>query len=459
MHNRRLTAAALCLFALLPLEVERAIAYPVKPPYPAESSGNLPPKSDRAAYRAAMRQRAEQFFQQGDIKNGLHDIEESYLSELAQFLDREVEALPSPPAIKQQQLREASEKTGSPTALVFPASFRDRLVVVMLPPSGKPVLRSVPAPAEAVRAAIAEFRANLQDAASRDYLVQAQQFYDWIVRPIEAELESDNIQTLVFVLDGGLRAIPPAAFHDGRDFLIAKYAVATIPSSREIDLSQRDRAQSRVLAMGLSASVAGLPALPSVSVEIETISSKLLPGSFILNQPFTAANLIAERPKRKANVVHLATHAEFAVNRARDAFVQFWDSRVTVNDISRLGLRDVDLVVLSACQTAVGADLGIAGFALNSGARSVMASLWPISDLGTAPLMMGFYSAWRTAPSKAIALQRAQLAMLRGNVRVEGRKIDGIRGLSAIALPAASHPADLTHPFFWSPFILVGNWL
>ena len=118
-----------------------------------------------------------------------------------------------------------------------------------------------------------------------------------------------------------------------------------------------------------------------------------------------------------------------------------------------------DLLTLSACETAVGQNLGLAGLAVDSGAKSVLASLWNVSDAGTAPLMIRFYQGLPTATSKAIALQEAQLAFLRGEVSIKNNKIIGIKGFPNIPFQIDARGVDLKHPYFWSSFVLIGNWL
>jgi len=129
-----------------------------------------------------------------------------------------------------------------------------------------------------------------------------------------------------------------------------------------------------------------------------------------------------------------------------------------MNQIDQMNLV-ADLLTLSACETALGQNLGLAGLAVDSGAKSVLASLWTVSDAGTAPLMIRFYQGLPTAPSKAIALQEAQLAFLRGEVTIENGKIRGIKGFPNIPFQIDASNIDLKHPYFWSSFTLIGNWL
>jgi CHAT domain-containing protein len=171
-------------------------------------------------------------------------------------------------------------------------------------------------------------------------------------------------------------------------------------------------------------------------------------------------NMQAQRKQQDYGIIHLATHAQFLSNKADGAFIQFFDDRLNIRQIPKLNFDNpqVEMLTLSACETAVGKNLGLGGLSVTSGVRSVLASLWPVSDAGTVPLILSFYSRFSDAPSKAVALQKAQLSIIRGEVKIENNKIIGIPGLPIISLPSDS-PKDVNHPYFWSSFVLIGSWL
>jgi len=206
----------------------------------------------------------------------------------------------------------------------------------------------------------------------------------------------------------------------------------------------------------------GLGNLPAVSVELNTIN-QIAGGSTFLNENFTLSNLRqARRPQQR--IVHLATHGSFISGVKANSFIQLWGSeRLTLDQIRQAGWGSppVDLLVLSACETALGdreAELGFAGLAVQTGVRSVLASLWEVSDPGTLGLMAEFYQQLQTTTTKAEALRQAQLAMLRGEVRLEGGNLVTPQGnypLSRELQDVGNKP--LTHPFFWSAFALVGS--
>jgi CHAT domain-containing protein len=276
--------------------------------------------------------------------------------------------------------------------------------------------------------------------------------------PIDAELKKRQIETLVFVMSGDLRSVPPAVLHNGRQFLIEEYAIASLPALTLTRLQERDRQNNRVLAMGISEAIGGFNPLPAVPVEVRTVTQGA--GEAFLNEPVTVQTLQQQRQQNRFGIVHLATHAQFTGTTADGAFIQLWNERLPIAQIPNLKLDNpqVELLVLSACQTAVGPGLGLGGMAVQEGVRSVLASLWAVSDAGTVPLTLGFYQELRDSRSKAIALRDIQQQMLRGQIRVANGQLTGLRGLGTLAVPVAG-TLDLRHPFFWSAFSLVGNWL
>lgn len=279
--------------------------------------------------------------------------------------------------------------------------------------------------------------------------------------PIDSQLKAMKINTLVFVMDAGLRVVPPMTMHDGKQFMVERYGIATVASMRATRIEERDRKSTRILAMGLTDSVSGFSALPSVDVEIKAIASNVLEGTSFLNKDFTVNNLQAQRQLDKYSILHLGTHGKFVSDNSGESFIQFWDSRLSLSQIPKLRFDKpaIDMLTLSACQTAVGNNLGISGLAVESGARSVLASLWEVSDAGTAPLMISFYKFFPNAVNKAQAMQQAQVSLLSGKVKIHNGQITGIVGFPDIKLPTGDSEIDLSHPFYWSSFILVGNWL
>nr|WP_246844596.1 CHAT domain-containing protein [Hydrocoleum sp. CS-953] len=273
------------------------------------------------------------------------------------------------------------------------------------------------------------------------------------------------MDTLLFSMDEGLRTLPVAVLHDGEQFLIEKYSLSLIPSVSLMDTNYRPLQDTKVLAMGASQFTSESP-LPAVPIELETISQNLWQGSKFINEEFTRNNLLNERKNYPYPIIHLATHAEFLPGLASTSYIQLWgDEQIKLDQVRELGWSQpaVDLLVLSACRTAVGdknAELGFAGFAVAAGVKSALASIWYVSDEGTLGLMTEFYTHLNDAKIKAEALRQAQLAMLRGEVVIAEGELRGSAARGAVVLPSALGEfdnQDLSHPYYWAGFTMVGS--
>ncbi|NEO81031.1 MAG: CHAT domain-containing protein [Moorea sp. SIO4G3] len=271
-----------------------------------------------------------------------------------------------------------------------------------------------------------------------------QTIHDWLITPIEAELANSNIRTLVFIPDGALRNLPMSVLYDGENYAIEKYNIAVAPSLQLIDSQANVRENVSVLGAGVTETRPHRPnlgALPGVKEELENIMAQV-PSLILLNESFTESNFTTELNSSPYEVLHLATHGEFS-SVAEETFLLTWDDVININELNSLISADqkqknpIELLVLSACQTAAGdsrAALGLAGVAVRSGARSTLASLWFVDDLSTAELMTRFYQRLATGKvTKAEALRQAQQELLQTQ--------------------------EFKHPFYWSAFILLGNWL
>jgi CHAT domain-containing protein len=300
----------------------------------------------------------------------------------------------------------------------------------------------------------------------KTYLRPAQYLYDVFLRPLEADIEKENIENISFIMDDGLRALPIAALHDGEKFVVEKYSVGLMPSFSLTNVSEYVEPRNNLLlAMGAS-EFSGQDDLPAASLEVRLIAEEIWQngeGDALLNQRFTVEELIEARSRKAYGIVHLATHGDFRSGRAGESYIQFKNERVALSDLQRLQLGDppIELLVLSACRTAFGdrqAELGFAGLALASGAKSVIGSIWYVNDAATMGLMTGLYEALQESPVKAQALQQAQLALLNGEVRQEETQL--ITNKEPILLPpeyAQLNLTDLSHPYYWSGFTIVGN--
>lgn len=326
-------------------------------------------------------------------------------------------------------------------AVIYPIILPDRLEVILSLP-GQPLrhYRTFLSAPELNRRLQQVYSSLYLGYSQTERLRSSQELYHWLIQPAEADLAANEIKTLVFILDGFLRNLPMAALHDGRQYLIEKYSIA-LSSGLQLLPATVKREQLRTVTAGLTESRQGFPPLPGVEVEVKEIATQVK-SQVLLNQTFTRTALQKQIKSTGYPVVHLATHGQFSSNPDQ-TFLLTWDDRINVRDFDELlqmrAPSRVELLVLSACQTAAGdpkAALGLAGLALRSGAGSTLATLWSVSDQSTAQLMIEFYHQLAhsgTKLSKAEALRAAQLKLLKDPV--------------------------YNHPYFWAAFVLVGNWL
>jgi CHAT domain-containing protein len=334
------------------------------------------------------------------------------------------------------------ESVSSDAAIIYPVFFPDRLELLVSTTSGLDRY-TVPVGEARLNDTIRQFRYALQQPASEGYLEPAQRLYQWLIAPYDGYLKDAGITTLVFVPGGELRSVPMAALHDGRDFLIRKYALAVTPILALTDPQPLDRQDPRLLLAGISESVGGAAPLPYVPGELNAIQ-ELFGGRVLLDDGFTTNSFIRGMEDRELDIVHIASHGVFTGDPDK-SFLLTHDGRISMNELSsyigRTKFREtpLELLVLSACETAIGDDraaLGLAGVAINAGARSALGSLWAISDPATARLIESFYGELQDPTlSRAEALRKAQLGML------------------------DSGDAGFQHPYYWSAFLLISNWL
>ncbi|TAF11265.1 MAG: CHAT domain-containing protein [Nostocales cyanobacterium] len=345
----------------------------------------------------------------------------------------------------------------------------DQLEVIVVTGTGSPIRKRIPdiTKAEVLKVA-REFRDQIsgpQFRTRKSYLQPAQKLYSWIIKPIEADLQRQEIKNLVFLPDVGLRSTPIAALHDGKEFLVEKYSIGLMPSLSLTNTLYTDIKQSQVLAMGVSLSTQGQEPLPAVPVELTTLVNKLWSGKLLLNQQATLENLKSLRRQQPFGIIHLATHADFLSGSVDNSYIQLWENKLRLNQIRELGLNNpqVEMLVLSACRSALGnkeAEIGFAGLAVLAGVKTSVASLWAVGDTGTAALMTKFYESLKTAPIRAEALRQAQVAMAKGQIYLKNGKLQGLEEVGGLVLPAQSVPQSdesLSHPYYWAAFTMVGN--
>lgn len=351
----------------------------------------------------------------------------------------------------------------------YPLSYdidpnQEELTLVVVTSQGQPIRQRV---AGVTRSQVMEVVEKLQRNITnvrRDFdYSTSEQLYQWLVTPLLKTLGDRQISNLIFIADPGLRGVPYAALYDGKQFLIEKYSVGLMPSMSLANTQYLPVKDLAVLAMGASTFASGSNPLPGVNAELDAIE-KLWPGQAYREKQFTVQQLLAARAVRPFGIVHLATHGEFKGGDVRQAYIEFADQRLSFDQWSRLNLFNsppVELLVLSACRTALGdtnAELGFAGLPAQTQVKSVLGSLWYVSDQGTLGLMTEFYDQLRKAPIKAEALRQAQLALLKGQVRMENGQL--ITPVGTVPLPAdlqASPDQNFEHPYFWSSFTMIGS--
>lgn len=374
-------------------------------------------------------------------------------------------------------LRDNLQKLQQDAVLLYPLILEERLELVLVTPYSPPIRRTVSVKRQEIIQAIGAFRAVLGSPSAVEAKPLAQRFYDWLIKPIESDLAAASARTILYAPDGALRYIPLAAAHDGSRWLIERFRIHNITAASLADLDTRPHAELQVLAgaftngsysFEVGQQILTFKGLSYAAKEVDALSKIIPRTTKLLDSAFSVEATVPKMDDH--TVVHLATHAAFLVGRPEDSFILFGNGdRVNLNDAKRWSLKNVDLVVLSACETGLGGRLGngeeILGFGYlmqRAGARAALASLWPVSDGGTQALMTAFYTALQGGVTKAEALRLAQLALATGDYET----LQGQNRGAAIALddwvrdtvPAGVY-SRLNHPYYWAPFILIGNGL
>jgi CHAT domain-containing protein len=364
-------------------------------------------------------------------------------------------------------------ETNTTPAVLWAIPRGDHLHLVLITPGGKPIVRDLyDVSDETLRNTVKAFHREIHNPPDATPLRASQQLYTWMVEPFEAEyLEAEGVDTILFCLGNGLRSLPLAALYDGEQFLLEKYSLTRIPAFNLIETDYVNLQGGQFLAMGASEFESKNP-LPAVPIELANMRRELQvvrppeqqwDGKSYLNQGFTLTNFQRSLNRTPPQIVHLATHAIFDGDDPQQSYIQLWDSQLNLSDFDEMNWNrpPLELLVLSACRTAVGndrAELGFAGLALQAGVKSAIASLWNVSDAGTLVLMSEFYQQLGRTTTKAEALRQAQLAMLRGEARIEGDRL--ILSEDSIPLPAALQTTaarDLSAPFYWAGFTMISS--
>ena len=310
------------------------------------------------------------------------------------------------------------------------------------------------------------------------------ELYDIVVRPAASDVALASATTLLWSFDGVLRYVPVSAFHDGNGYLVERYRSALFNRESVSSLLDRPTGPFEGVGFGVARQVGSFTPLPAVADELQAIfadakggsAEGVVPGRILLDQSFTEASF--EQALREGHsLVHVATHFQLAPGDADNSLLLFGDgSLVNVGEIRDIkgGFKGIDLLTLSACNTAAsgpgadGKEVECFGtIAQERGAKAVIASLWPVNDRSTSTLMSNFYRlrAASASESKVEVLRRAQLELITG--KVAGGQGGGAQRILVQGQPsstAASGPAftpdpqaPFSHPFYWAPFVLIGN--
>lgn len=380
---------------------------------------------------------------QNNVASALETIDSLRLAELQNYLGEDCTIVPLPKSIA---------LINDKTAVFSTIILKERIAVILTLPQSQPIVRWIPASSQTVRATVNDLRLKLEQRSdlANTYQDPAQQVYNWLIRPFAQDLQAARIETLVFIQDGILRSIPMTALYDGKQFLVEQYAIANALSLTLIDPTPLEPQSLRVLGFGLTKAATIPPIsfapLSFVKTELDRIV-KTLPGSkAFMDESFTIERLKQEIAQNTFSIVHLATHGKFGFD-SRETFlvtgqkISAANKKLTMNQfyqILQAVERPLDLLTLTACETAVGSDrdaLGIAGLSIQVGAKSAIASLWQVDDQSTAELITQFYQNLDRGMGRAKALQTAQKIWLQQHTDIQ------------------------RHPGFWAALTLVGNWL
>ncbi|WP_083389622.1 CHAT domain-containing protein [Trichormus sp. NMC-1] len=347
------------------------------------------------------------------------------------------------------QLDKVIDSKDQTAAVIYSIILDDRLEVILKQPNNQDLYHYPPIELSKteIEDTLNQFYSNLQDTGTYEEVKQdGQKVYNWLIQPVQKLLEQSQIKTLIFVLDGSLRKIPMATLYDGEKYLVEKYAVSLALGLQVRDPIPLKRSEIKVLAASLTEppqSVPGFSRLENVAKEVEEIKKTGIAISTISEGEFTTQNFNKELNAAQFDIVHLATHGYFGADR-ENTFVVTADGKLKIDDFDKLfrtqrqsPIHSIELLFLSACQTATGNDqevMGIAGTTVQAGASSAIASLWDLDDEAGMEFTKEFYQyLGKFNVNRAEALRLAQMALLKNQ--------------------------NYEHPRYWGPYVLVGSWL
>ncbi len=353
-------------------------------------------------------------------------------------------------AFLQSELKKHKQEN---TVVLYPLILEDRIELILVSANSLPLHRTVLVKQKEFNQALLELRMGLtnrrkaQNRNQSDYRVMEAglKLYNWLIKPIESHLKITGAKTIIYAPDGQLRYIPLAALYDGQNWLVERFKINNITAASLMDLTPRKNINPQILAGALNEgsynfkvveTEFNFAGLPFAGVEVENLETIFPETNKLLGNAFTREAI--ESNMDSYNIVHFATHAAFVNGHPEESFILFGDgTRASLREVENWNLKDVELVVLSACQTGLGKKLGngaeILGFGYQmqvAGAAASLATLWRVDDQGTHEFMNDFYAALKNGLSKAEAVQKAQISLIN---------------------------SEFDHPYYWAPFILIGN--
>jgi CHAT domain-containing protein len=329
------------------------------------------------------------------------------------------------------------------TVLLYPFILGDRLEIILFAPNNLPIRRNVKIPQDQLETIISDFRVGLLDDSSLDFKEPSIQLYDLLIKPIETELAQFNAKTILYAPDGQLRYIPIAALYDGKQLLVEKYQISNLIAYTLSDFTPQPQNTPNILAGAFGGKAGekkfGQTALPATVKEVQAIANSFNNSVTLIEEQFSRQAI--ESKFKNHNILHLATHAEFNTGAPDNSFIIFGNGdKIRLNEITDWQIPNIDLIVLSACQTGagkLGSGVEILGFGYQvqkAGAKQAIASLWKVDDAGTQALMEAFYGELKKGNvTVAEALRRSQVALIKS--------------------------PNFNHPNYWSAFFAIGNGL
>ncbi|MDX1978340.1 MAG: CHAT domain-containing protein [Pseudanabaenaceae cyanobacterium bins.68] len=406
------------------------------------------------------------------------------LGQIQQKLSQDLDLLLAQPEVKtldrlvsQEKLRQLQEnlrQLPQPTVLLYPLIRTDRLELILVPPQGQPIRHTTRLDQAELLREISQFRRALETVydPAIDPRVSAQKLYSWLIAPLEPDLAKIGAKAILYAPNSQLRYVPLAALHDRDRWLVERFQINNITAATLQNFTRSTTTNKQILAgavtqpaqIQLGDRQLNFDGLPFAAQEIDNLET-IFPNRTkrLQDQSFSPQAMLSQA--NGYNILHLATHGFFRPGKPQESFILFGEQqRQTLADIGTWSLPNVDLVVLSACDTAIGETMGdgqeILGFGYlmqQSGARAAIASLWAVDDGGTQAWMEIFYSfLQRPGMTEAEAIRQTQIVLITGNFAALGDHAPRIQQHLRDRL-SANVTEFLSHPYYWAPFILIGN--